>query len=412
MVRNLNRRTVLAGVGAASGLSLAGCLGEDDPLEEDGARDLRVGVVMPVSGDLAELGGPIRDGAVLPATQLEDADLPFGIDIRDEDTETESDAGISTAQSLVDAGYPAITGAAASDVTIPVAENVFVPNEVVGCSPASTAPGITDLDDDGYMFRTCPSDALQGEVIAELAEDRGYETASTFHLNDDYGQQLSETFVDAFEELGGEVLETVAFEPEEPSYTSALESALGDDPDVMIVVGFPDSGIQIFRDFYADFDADLPVVVTDGLREGGLPSEVDNAMENVFGTAPLADGPSSDAFSEMYEEEYGASPGVFVAQAYDATATLLLANAAAGENSGPAIRDQMREVTDGGGEQVTAENLAEGLELAADGEDVEYLGASSDVIFDDNGDIEAAVYEVFSFEDGEIFTDDELEFEA
>ena len=444
MRRTLKRRRVLTGIGGATLVGLTGCLDDDDDPADDGVdpdddadddvdpdddtdedadddtdedvdtdRDLMVGVLQPTTGDLGDLGGPIRDAAVLPGIQLEDADIGFGIDIRDEDSQTDPEAGISAAEALVDAGYPGITGAAASGVTIPVAQNVAVPNEVVMISPASTAPEITDLDDDDFVFRTAPSDALQGEVMAELAyEDRGYESASTFHLNNDYGQQLSDSFVDGFEGLGGEVTTTVAFEPEQPSYTSLLQDALDDEPEVMIVIGYPDSGEQIFRDYYSDFDGEQTIMVTDGLRDGNLPANVDNPMENVIGTAPLAAGPEEEFFAELYEEEYGSSPGVFNAQAYDATAVLLLANVAAGDNDGAAIRDAVREVANPNGEEVGPENLDEAIEMVANGEEVNYQGASSAVDFDDNGDMIAVTYEIFEFSEEGVDTVEEIEFEA
>jgi ABC-type branched-subunit amino acid transport system substrate-binding protein len=436
----LNRRRVLTGIGGATLLGVAGCLDDDDDPADDTAddtdpvddgddaedtddaddtadadtdRDLMVGVLQPTTGDLGDLGGPIRDAAVLPGIQLEDADIGFGIDIRDEDSQTDPEAGISAAEALVDAGYPAITGAAASGVTIPVAQNVAVPNEVVMISPASTAPEITDLDDDDFVFRTAPSDALQGEVMAELAyEDRGYESASTFHLNNDYGQQLSDSFVGAFEEFGGEVTTTVAFEPEQPSYTSLLQDALDDEPEVMIVIGYPDSGEQIFRDYYSDFDGEQTIMVTDGLRDDNLPANVDNPMENVIGTAPLAAGPEQEFFADLFEEEYGSSPGVFTAQAYDATAVLLLANVAAGDNDGAAIRDSVREVANPNGEEVGPSNLDEAIGMVADGEEVSYQGASSPVEFDDNGDMVAVTYEIFEFSEEGVETVEEIEFEA
>jgi ABC-type branched-subunit amino acid transport system substrate-binding protein len=410
----------LKGVGATGIVGLAGCLGDEngDPDEngedpDDAEREVMVGVLQPTTGDLGDLGGPIADAAVLPATQLADADIPFAIDVQQEDTQTDPEAGISAAQALVDGGYPAIMGAASSGVTIPVAQEVAIPNGVVMCSPASTAPAITDLDDDDFVFRTAPSDALQGEVMAEVGfTDLGFGTAATFFLNNDYGQQLSDSFVEAFEELGGSVTDEVAFEPEQPSYTSPLQSALGEEPDVLIVIGYPDSGEQIFRDYYADFEGAETIMVTDGLRDGSLPGDVDNPMENVVGTAPLAAGPEEEFFADLFQEEYGSEPGVFTAQAYDATAVLILANVAAGDNDGAAVRDNVRAVANPNGQEVGPSNLDEAVRMVADGEEVNYQGASSPVDFDDNGDMETVTYEIFEFSEAGVETTDTVEFEA
>lgn len=199
----------------------------EDPVGVDGSFEAMVGVLMPLTGDLGPLGTTIRNGAELAATQINDADLDVTVDTRVEDTETDPQAGISGANALVDAGYPAVVGPAASNVNFQVTDQVFIPNSVVGISPSSTAPGVTDLDDDGFIFRTAPSDALQGPVMAEVVYERlEHDNTGTLYLNDEYGQALEESYVNGFEELDGEVRQRVSFEPEQPSYTSQWAEVL------------------------------------------------------------------------------------------------------------------------------------------------------------------------------------------
>jgi ABC-type branched-subunit amino acid transport system substrate-binding protein len=439
MTQRINRRNVIRGIGAAGIAGLAGCTGdggggdggEDTTTESDmgGGEDtttesdmdgggdmgrtIMQGVLLPTTGDLADLGGPIRDGAVLPQTVLE-GETDFELDFQVEDTQTDPNAAQSAAQSLRAGGYPAVTGAASSEVTISVAENVFIPSGMVGCSPASTSPAITDLEDNDLIYRTPPTDALQGEVLAQVAQERlDASSAATMYVNNSYGQLLSESFVTAFEEIGGSVGSQVSFQKARSSYTSRLESALADDPGVVVVIGYPESGKQLFRDFYSNFDASTPILVTDGLRSSSLPSDIGNPMDNVTGTAPLAAGPGREFFDEQYQAEYGEEPGVFTSQAFDATAVCLLANAAAGENDGAAIAEQMRAVANPGGEEVTPSTLADGLAMAAEGTEIQYKGASSAVDFDENGDLTAATYEYFGFQEGGgIETIDEIQFSA
>jgi len=189
-------------------------------------RTVRLGVLQPETGDLGPLGQPIRDAALLPAIQLRDS-IDQSIDTRVGDTQSTAQAAVDAANSLVSAGYPSLTGAASSESTIQVANNVLVDNEVVACSPASTSPDITALEDDDYLFRTPPSDALQGQVLAQVATEQiGASTASTLYLNNSYGQALQESFVTAFEERDGEIVNQVGFESEQSSYTSQINSAL------------------------------------------------------------------------------------------------------------------------------------------------------------------------------------------
>jgi len=187
----------------------------------------------------------------------------------------------------------------------------------------------------------------------------------------------------------------------------------GGGPDLLTVVGYPEDGIQLFRDFYGSYSDDTDILIPDGLRDPDLPGQVGNDMSNITGTAPAAGGPNQEAYTSLYEDEYGESPGVFSSQSYDSTAIGILANAAAGENSGPAIRDQMRNVCNPGGMEVGPSNFVEGVEAAANGEDVNYQGASSSTNFDQNGDPASAAYATWQFtEDGSTETSDVSNFEG
>ncbi|WP_232685837.1 ABC transporter substrate-binding protein [Halobacterium zhouii] len=434
MSSRLNRRDVIRGIGAAGVATIAGCTdgssggggtttdsttngGTTTGTTGDGgasaSRTLKQGVLQPTTGGLADLGVPIKNAAVLPQVVLE-GQTDFELDFSVQDTQTNPNAGQSAAQTLRNGGYPAVTGAASSEVTIAVAKNVFIPSGMVGCSPASTSPAITDLQDNGLIFRTCPTDALQGQVLAQVAtQEHDASTAATMYVNNSYGQLLSESFVSAFQERGGSITNQVSFQKAQSSYTSRIQQALSGDPDTIIVIGYPESGIQLFSDFYSDFNSNIPILVTDGLRSQTLPSDVGNPLDNVTGTAPLAAGPGREYFDEQFQNEYGSKPGVFTAQAFDATAVCLLANAAAGENSGNAIAGQMQAVANPGGEEVTPSTLADGLSMAASGTEIQYSGASSAVAFDDNGDLKAATYEHFGFQQGGgIETLDEIQFSA
>jgi ABC-type branched-subunit amino acid transport system substrate-binding protein len=436
MSQRINRRDVIRGVGAAGIVGLAGCTGDgggnggDDTTtatttsgdmgdttttESDGSmgRTLMQGVLLPTTGGLADLGVPIKNGAILPQRTLE-GETDFELDFSVQDTQTDPNAAQSAAQSLRNGGYPAVTGAASSEVTLSVARNVFIPSGMVGCSPASTSPAITDLDDNNLIWRTPPTDALQGRVLAQVATERlGASTAATMYVNNSYGQLLSESFASAFQNLDGQVYQQVSFPKARSSYTSRLSQAFNDDPGVVVVIGYPESGQQLFRDFYSDFDTDVPVLVTDGLRSASLPSNVGNPMNNVTGTAPLAAGPGREFFDEQFQSEFGSEPGVFTAQAFDATAVCLLANARAGENTGSSIAAEMQAVANPGGEEVLPSTLADGLAMAAEGTEIQYRGASSAVDFDNNGDLTAATYEYFGFQEGGgIETIDQIQFSA
>lgn len=407
-----SRRNVLTTVGAAGAVALAGCSGGDngDGGGETGgggggggtSREIQQGFLLPLTGDLGSLGTAMRDAGIMATNQVNEADNGITVDKQEEDTQTTIPDAISGANALVNAGYPMMVGGATSNIEI--GNQVFIPNEMVACSPSNTLPTLRTFEDDGFFFRTTPGDRYQGFAMAQAASERldGIETAATTYINDDYGQLLSQWFTRHFQQgYGGTVQEQVVHDPVQSSYSSKLQTTLQSDPDLLVVITYPQTGAQLFRDYYADFDTDRPIMLTDGTKSPTLPDEVARDMSNAIGTFPAADGPAFDAFVSMYEEQYGNAAAAFTAQTYDASAVTLLANAAAGENSGPAVRDAMQDVANPGGTEVTIDNLAEGVEMAANGDEVQYSGASSAVDFDDQGDLQAGTYELWEFDSSE-----------
>ncbi|RLA78156.1 MAG: amino acid ABC transporter substrate-binding protein, partial [Deltaproteobacteria bacterium] len=168
------------------------------------AQEVKVGTLLSHTGPLKEFGPNLKNGCELAAKQM--AEAGFKIKLIHEDSETSAIPAINAAKKLVEVDKViAIVGALASGVTIPVAESVTIPKGVIQISPASTSPLITVLPADkgrDFLFRTCPSDALQGVVAGKLAAEH-YKTAAVLYVNNPYGQGLAEQFKRSFEKRGG-----------------------------------------------------------------------------------------------------------------------------------------------------------------------------------------------------------------
>jgi ABC-type branched-subunit amino acid transport system substrate-binding protein len=401
-----NRRTYLAAVGGA--VALSGCLsgsetGTQRPALSD--RTLQYGAVLPQSGALRQAGETLTNGTTLPVAELEAASLDVDVESEVRDSETTPMGGVEAARSLIGEGFPAIVGAAASDVSLQMTQQATIPAGVVSCSPASTTPTLSILSDRGYSFRTAPIDSLQAVIVAQLAStEHAASTAATLYAAGDYGRQLSGSFSTSFD---GELQRQVSFTPESGSYGDVLAEALRDDPDVLFVVSYPASGIPLLQTYYEEYENGETVFVSDGLRQ----EEVQEAVEfrtNVYGAAPASTGPGREPFLSLYREEYGTEPGLFAENCYDAAATILLANAAAGANDGTAIAEQMRTVSAGDGTEILPGDLAAGIERAGAGEAVRYRGAAGEIEFDENGDGGSVEYEYFQFTEDSIEVIDEV----
>jgi branched-chain amino acid transport system substrate-binding protein len=377
-----------------------------------------VGTLFDYTGALSEFGPAHQNAAELAAAQInEAATAVFGgpiIRLIHEDSATSPASGVDRARKLVDAdGVPAIVGSLASGVTINVAESVTIPAQVVQISPASTSPLLSVLDDDGYLFRTTSSDALQGVVAAQLAigeifPEYAFTRAATLYENSPYGQGLSNAFAAAFEARGGTVTAQVAHPTEpQPTYAAQLEQALAGDPEIVIAIGYPGQA-TVYLTEARDLFGFTNFQYVDGTQSELIIDAMGPDVEGKYGTSPGSD-PDWEGFQRFvadFEAAYGVRPPLpFMDSAYDAVAVIGLAIAKAYvdgvEPTGTAIRDYVRTVSNTPGEVVGVNQFEDAFHLLQIGADIAYSGAASDVDFDDVGDVITAV-EVWRYEGGTI----------
>ena len=159
------------------------------PAAEEEAPPLKIGQLNTFTGTLSFFGEAHRNASTLAVDHVNLAGGVLGsaVTIVARDTQTTPLVGVDAARALVDIDkVAAVVGALSSGVSMAVAESVTVPNNILQISAASTSPSITVLADSDFLFRTTVSDAAQGVVLARLARELGYNTASALYLNNPY----------------------------------------------------------------------------------------------------------------------------------------------------------------------------------------------------------------------------------
>ncbi|UCB46133.1 MAG: ABC transporter substrate-binding protein [Spirochaetota bacterium] len=372
---------------------------------------IKVGTLMAHTGPLKEYGPNIKNGAVLAAKQLGEAGLR--VRLVHEDSETDPIAGASAAKKLVDIDrVVAIVGALSSGVTLAVAESVTIPNEVIIISPASTNPLMSDLPADrgkDFVFRTCPSDALQGVVAGKKAAEM-WDTASVLYVNNAYGQGLAEVFKKAFEANGGKVLEMVPHdEKASESYTAELRRALAGKPGVLCAYSYPEHA-KVYLKEAIEFFNYKSFFYCDGTKSFDIINALGVSMvEGQIGTAPGAlGGRPLDLFNKAFEKEFGELPPLpFITNAYDGMAVVGLAAYDAIQSgkkpTAKNIRDHLRFVANPPGTKILPGEFKKAFDLIRKGEDINYEGAAGSVDFDTNGDVVTPI-EIFKYTRGDIET--------
>ena len=376
------------------------------------AAEIKIGTLMAHTGPLKEFGPNIQNGVEMAVKQMGAAG--FAIDLVNEDSETSAIPATNAAKKLVDVDkVVAIIGALASGVTVPVAESVTIPAGVIMISPASTSPLITVLPADqgkDFLFRTCPSDALQGVIAGRLAATYN-KTASVLYVNNPYGQGLAEQFKKSFEKMGGKVLAMVPHdEKAAESYNAELKKALEGNPDRLCAYSYPEHA-KIYLKEAIEFFKYRHFLFCDGTKSEDIAKALGaKNVANQYGTAPgSAGGNPYVIFSADYKAEFGKLPPLpFITNAYDGTAVVGLAAYAAKVKGLPLtsanIRDYLRIVADPPGEVIYPGEFKKAFGLLDAGKPINYEGAAGSVDFDQNGDVVTPI-EIWKYNSkGEIVT--------
>ncbi len=372
------RMKVLAATSAMAFVAAMG-LGLATPAKAD---DIKVGVILGFTGPIESLTPGMADSAELAMKEVTDSGKLLGgkalVPVRADSTCVDSAAATAAAERLITSdSVAAIMGADCSGVTTAIANNTAVPNGVVMVSPSATSPALSTIEDNGFFFRTAPSDARQGQVLADVLESRGIKNVAVTYTNNDYGKGLAESFVSAFKTVGGTVEINAAHEDGKGDYSAEVGALAATGSAHLVVLGYLDQGgkgiIQTSLDTGA-FDA---FVLADGMIGQSLIDNIGAGLNGAFGTMPGSESQGAKMFLDIASAGGVDGDGPFRAESYDAAALIALAIQAGGSADRSSIQANMLAVANAPGEQILPGELGKALQILADGGEVDYQGASN-----------------------------------
>ena len=348
------------------------------------ADEIKLGVLMSFTGPIESLTPAMAGSAELAMSEVSESGLLLDgttvVPVRGDATCIDNGAATAAAERLVTSdGIKGLVGPDCSGVTGAVLANVAVPNGLALISSSATSPALTTAEDKGLFFRTAPSDARQGEVMAQVLVDRGMLSAALTYTNNDYGKGLADSIESAFVALGGELTITAAHEDGKADYSSEVASLASAGGDVLIVVGYLDQGGKGVMQASLDTGAFDTFALSDGMIGSSLTDALGDAIDGTFGTVPGSDSPGAATMAEMADAAglaEGGELGPYVGESYDAAALIMLAMQAAGSTESADYAPMINTVANAPGEQIFPGELAKALQILADGGEVDYVGAS------------------------------------
>ena len=348
------------------------------------AEEIKLGIFIGFTGPIESLTGHMAAAADLAMKEASDSGKLLGgstvVGIRADSTcAIDTAAGTAAAERLITAeGIKGMVGGDCSGITGAVLQNVARPNGMVMISPSATSPALTTAEDDGLFFRTAPSDAREGEVMAEILVEKGIKSIAMTYTNNDYGKGLSEAITTAFIAKGGTVTINAAHEDGKADYSAEVAALASAGGDLLVVAGYLDQGgkgiIQASLDTGAFSQFGLP----GGMVGDNLPLSIGPALDGSYGQVAQSDSAGAAMLTEMGKTS--ATPfdatSPYSMESYDAAALIMLAMQAAGSTDPKVYKDKVLDVANAPGEKILPGEIGKALELLAAGTDIDYDGAS------------------------------------
>ena len=371
--------------------------------------EIKMGVILGFTGPIESLTPAMADSAELAFKEASDSGKLLGGEtisvVRADSTCIDAGAATAAAERMITSdGVAGIMGADCSGVTTAIANNVAVPNGVVMVSPSATSPALTTIEDNGYFFRTAPSDARGGQVMATIVMERGITDVAVTYENSDYGKGLSDSFITNFKSMGGSVTAVAAHENGKADYSAEVAALSAGGSDVLVVIGYLDQGGRGILQSSIDTDAFDNFVLGDGMIGQSLIDNVDGDLTGAIGSLPGSISSGAQLFLNLAAANGLEGDGPFRAESYDAAALMVLAMQAGGNANRDTIAQNIMSVANAPGTRIFPGELARGLEILAAGGEINYEGASN-VNLTDVGEANGS-YKILEIKDGKFETVD------
>jgi len=333
---------------------------------------VKIGLLSPQTGPIAQYAPGFEDAGAVAIAELNkthEGDYVFELIVADSGCDG-TQAG-TAAQTLIDSGVSAIVGAACSGATLG-AIAVTAPAGVPMVSYASTSPGLSGADDNGYLFRVVPSDAQQAVALAAVAVAEGASNPAVLYMTNDYGAGLGDNFASSW---SGSVCTQAGYDPTEGSYdaSSLAQSVIDGGCDSVLLMSYATDGASIMEALSAQgFTGKM--IGADGLADAKFTDSFTDvtSVDGLIATRPRPGEDSSvkTAFESAYAAAGGADGAIYTGETYDAIKIVAASI-----------------ISDPEGSIVTALNKT----------GTNYIGASGTHTFDSNGDVAGTGYEVCQF---------------
>jgi len=381
-----NRRHLIKSIGAATASSLAAPYLN---LAHAQASPVPLGVALPLTGNAGAYGPDMAEAAKRTAAKINDSGGILGgrkLELFIEDSESSAAVAanlshkfinVNKAQALV--GY---WGTPEGMSSRPIA----VQNKVV-LMVSSAANAITEGDTQGYVWRFQMKATDWGTVIGRAGLRLGYKTVGVMGLQNAFVLPIMKVFEEQMREHGRKVVDSLIYNPEQPSYRAEVERIFGKSPQAVYCFGLLPDFVSIMKEVYrGGFDSKVVALSIMADAEGKFVQAVGpQVAEGIRHFQPMPDV-SAPGYKKFLALMGAPADRVFLfpPNTHDQIAITALAMEKAKSPMAVDWSKQIIAVSNGPGQEV--DDVVEALKLVRAGKAINFQGAGSTCDFTPNGD--------------------------
>ncbi|MRS12357.1 MAG: branched-chain amino acid ABC transporter substrate-binding protein [Actinobacteria bacterium] len=318
--------------------TISGCKTDDGGEGGDAtgeAETIKIGVQTALTGPLPDYGAAAKNGVELALEdfgtfEMDGKTYQVEIVVLDDKAEP-AESGI-VAQSMVDEGVVGVIGSLTTGATLS-AIPIYAEYRIPQISGSVTGPK-ANADSVDTFYRTCWSDAIQGEALAAWAIELGAKKVVLMDDNGAYAVGLADVAEAALEEGGVETLRQNC-QSGDKDLSAQVANVKEFAPDALIFTGYhPEAGLMRKQMIEAGL-GDVIFMGGDGIKSAEFVAEAGGTANAAgcyatFGGFPEDQQPGYEAFAEKYKAKFGEDVGPYAQNNYDAFGALIAAIKAAG----------------------------------------------------------------------------------
>jgi branched-chain amino acid transport system substrate-binding protein len=287
-------------------------------------KPVKFGAVLPLTGEAAVYGVPIRKGVELAVDQIRMLDdYPYELELVVVDSESDPEKGRQLLAELYSQGALAVIGGVTTAEALAMVAEADEHDQVL-MSPSASTPELTGISKNFY--RVFPSDAREGATMGNFATQKlNAEKVVVLSKESAYAKGIQEIFEREFERHGGEVLESIEFPSLSSDLSGVVERVMTLNPDAVYLAAYAEDLAQMIT-YLRDQGYKGTIFTTSAFAAPEVIARVGRPAEGVFLTQaafdPNSEEPEVKTFVDGYRAKYQSEPDLYAVHGYDAMMVL------------------------------------------------------------------------------------------